>query len=918
MIRFVSLFLCFACVGLAGAEPSALSSHRPALLFEPNLGQAPDGAVFVARGPEARATFARNEALVYLTPRSKSREAFAIRFVNASADVQVSGEQPQREKRHYLGSGVSNVSTFKRIRYHDLYDGIDLVFYERSGRLEYDYILAPGADLSAVSFEISGRGEVDPETGALRIHGENAEIFQHAPRAFQQGREVQVAYLPLTENRFGFEVQGRRPDAELIIDPIIDYSSYLGGGDDDFANAIAVGDDGSIYVTGQTDSADFPVSGNALLPLFGGDDSDAFVTKMSADGAEVIWSTYYGSESSDAATDIAVNGDGEVYITGWTESENLPVDGFQTQYGGSADCFVAKLNSDGGSLVYATYLGHGDEDRCNAIALDGSGAAYVAGFSRSLDFPVSDGSLQAISGGGRDAFVAKFSASGGGRVWSTLLGGAGDDTAYDLTVADDGSVYLVGDTSSADFPLSSDPEQNILAGGQDAFLARISADGAASSYGSFLGGIDDDRALGVAVGPQGYLYVVGETGSADFPRTLEPIQNVFGGGDSDAFIVMFEAGGAGRIASTFFGGDDRDFATDVAVDENGRIYVAGGTSSSNFTLSDNAILPEYRGDQDAFVVQLEAAGAGILQSSFFGGENDDEARGVAVSSQGRVYLAGFTRSNNLPLTDNAVQRTFNDDGLNPLNDPPSESFVLRVSPTAGEGAFTTVSSASFLPGAVAAGSIVSGFGAELTDADVQAESLPLPTELGGLEVRLMDELGNESMAELFFGSANQINFLIPSGLAPGRYEVAVLRDGERISRGFVQVQPVVPALYTANMSGDGPAAALVAQRNGDQVVNNAIFTQGPAGETTLTAIDVDAADETILQLFGTGFAAATEVEVLVDGRPVEVLFAGQQGEFVGLDQINVRLGSEFAGAGEVTVQVVADGVPSNGVRILLQ
>ncbi len=401
-----ALLSCLTLFGSAALASAAAPGHQPGLVFEPNLGQAAETARFVASGPAVRASFSTDRATIHLTPRSKPAESITFRFLNASPDVRLSGLDPRLEKRHYLRSAgaTTNVPTFERMRYERLYPGVDLLFYERDGRLEYDYVLEPGADLSAISFEVSGRAEIDPEAGALRIFGKGAEILQHAPVAFQNGRRIEVSYVAHGNNRFGFEVGDHDPEAELVIDPIIDYSSYLGAGDDDFGNAVTVGVDGSIYVTGRTDSSGFPVSGNAFLAQFGGDDADAFVTKLSADGTQVIWSTFYGSESTDAANDIAVNDSGEVYITGWTESENLPVDGFQTQYAGSIDCFVAKFNADGAGVAYATYLGHGDEDRCNAIAIDDAGAAFVAGFSSSLDFPVTDDAMQTSNNGGRRRF----------------------------------------------------------------------------------------------------------------------------------------------------------------------------------------------------------------------------------------------------------------------------------------------------------------------------------------------------------------------------------------------------------------------------------------------------------------------------------------------------------------------------------
>ncbi|MBI1357716.1 MAG: hypothetical protein GC160_25520 [Acidobacteria bacterium] len=920
MKRTFLLAASLCCSAFLPPGSQAAPSFQPSLLFEQNLGQAPTEARFVARGPAVRAAFTPDRAVLRLTPRSKPAETITLRFLDGSSAVRISGDDRRIEKRNYLraSGAVSDIPTFGRIRYENLYPGVDLVFYEKAGRLEYDYILQPGASLELVRFEVSGAATIEADGGALRILGENTEILQQAPRAFQGGSEVPVEYVSLGSNRFGFRVEDHDPDAELVIDPVVDYSSYLGAGDDDFANAVAVGEDGAAYLTGRTDSSDFVVSSGALLPQFGGDEADAFVTKFDAGGSQILWSTFYGSESTDFANDIAVNSAGEVYITGWTESQNLPVDGFQTEYAGNADCFVAKLNPDGASLAFATYLGHGDEDSCNAIALDDAGAAFVAGYTKSVDFPVSDGSYQSNKSSGRDAFVVKLSANGGGFAWGSFVGGIGDDTANDLTIDANGVIYLVGDTTSTDFPVTDDAYQNILSGGRDAFLTKLNADGAGIAYSSLFGGAAEDLALGVTLGPQGDIYFVGEAGSADLPRTIEPIQNVFGGGDSDAFVAMFDPTGRLPMLATFLGGDGRDFANDVVVDESGRIFLAGATDSSNFSLTENAVLPEYRGKLDAFVAQWEGAGVGVLHSSYYGGENDDEARGLALSSDGRLYVAGYTRSNNFPLTDDAYQNTFNEDDLNPLEDPPAEAFLVRVSPSEGEAAFTTVSSASFRPGAVTAGSIVTGFGTDLAAQDESATALPLPTNLGGIEVRLVDQFDNETPAEIFFVSSGQVNFLVPEGLAPERYEVEVVKNGAVVSRGFVQVGAVAPGLFSADMSGSGPAAALIAQRSGTTVTNDPIFMQNAQGGVDLVAIDVSSADESVLELFGTGISGATDVQALVDGRSAPVLFAGPQGEFVGLDQVNVQLPGDFAGAGEVTVQLVADGVASNAVRILLQ
>ncbi|MEZ5396102.1 MAG: SBBP repeat-containing protein [Bryobacterales bacterium] len=635
------------------------------------------------------------------------------------------------------------------------------------------------------------------------------------------------------------------------------------------------------------------------------------MSKFSPEG-ELLFSMFYGSESSDEATDIAVGEDGAIYLTGWTESENLPVSGFQTQYGGFRDCFVAQFSNDGSQLMHSSYLGHGDEDACNAIAVNAQGEIFVAGYSRSMDFPSTQGVLQATQAGERDAFLTKISADGSQILFSTFLGGVADDTAYDLALNSAGSIVVVGDTSSNSFPVSGNARQNVRRA-IDGFVAMLSPDATSLEYGSFLGGQNDDLALGVAVASNDEVYVVGETDSPDLEVSSSPAHGALNGTEADMFVSIFDPTGANLVYGTYYGGSVRDFANDVAIDSAGRIYVVGGTSSDDFPVSATALLGEPRGNADAVLLQLERHGSNVLMATYFGGENEDQATAVAVNSAGNVYMAGWTRSNNIPLTPNAYQSEYSDNDL-PVIDGPSEAFVSFLAPEGAERPFTVVSGASFRFSSLAGGSIVSGFGSGLADAQVAATEVPLPTELGGVMVVVTDANGVDTNAGILMVSSGQINFVLPDVSTAENLTVTVMRDGEPIASGVVPAELVAPSLFTADFSGSGVAAAYAVQlRNGEQT-SSLVFDSN-----TLAAMPIDLAGaDTVLELYGTGIRNAASVTATANGQDVEVLYFGEAPGFIGLDQVNVRLPEGMAGAGMVTIIVTADGAASNPVTVQVQ
>jgi hypothetical protein len=394
------------------------------------------------------------------------------------------------------------------------------------------------------------------------------------------------------------------------------YSTYLGGGDDDVAGGIAVDSNGSAYVTGCTNSSDFPTV-NPYQTYKGS--VDIFVTKLNSAGDGLVFSTYLGGTGADGEISygycregIAIDAYGNAYIAGGTHSADFPTKNpFQT-YQGWTDAFVTKVSSSGSSLVYSTYLGgkNGD-DRARSVAVDGSGCAYVTGRTNTASFPTLN-PIQPYQGGntGYDAFVTKLSSSGSSLLYSTYLGGAGnDDGGQAIAVDGQGSAYVTGYTRSSDFP-TQNPFQAAHDGGEaDAFVVKLSSSGDKLMYGSYLGGSNWDVGYDIAVDGSGSAYVTGEAWSPDFPilNYYQGPHPGYYGSSPDAFVTKVDPTGTKLLYSTCLGGSNDDCAYGIAIDGRGCAYVAGETHSEDFPVF-NAYQATWGGfSDDAFVTKLNWA-----------------------------------------------------------------------------------------------------------------------------------------------------------------------------------------------------------------------------------------------------------------------------------------------------------------------
>lgn len=619
----------------------------------------------------------------------KRSSSVRMQFNGSNERATISGVHELEGKINYLhGSDpskwVTDVPTYAAVRYSGIYDGIDMVYYGNAqGQLEYDFVVAPGADSGQINLSFSGADKVgvDELNGDLVVSTGTGELRHHQPVAYQDSENgrisVEASYEKLPGGEISFHLGSYDPASPVVIDPVIGYSTYLGGsGDVDFANAVTVDSSGNAYLTGSTNSANFPTA----LPFdgtFGGNQTnyDAFVTKMNAAGSSLIYSTYIGGANDDNGLGIAVDGSGMVYISGFTNSSNFPTaTPFQAALNGTAyDGFVTKLNAAGSSLVYSTYIGGTQNDSALSISVDSSGAAHIAGETSSSNFPSANPFQPLFGGGASDAFLTKFSPAGTGLAFSTFLGGTGDDLALGVAVNGSG-VYLAGSTNSTNFPVlnAAQPTYGGL-GFFDGFVSKFNTAGSVLTYSTYLGGNDYDGTRGIALDAGGSAFVTGVTASSNFP-VVAPFQATRSGVSDDVFVTRISSTG-GLIYSTYLGGTGADQGSSIAVDSFGAAYITGSTSSTNFPTVD-ALQVALGGESDAFITKVVPSGQSLEYSTYIGGSSFDDGVAIAIDAGQSAFVAGGTDSSNFP-----TQVPFQ-----PSRNGASDAFLIRLSST-----FSTIS-----------------------------------------------------------------------------------------------------------------------------------------------------------------------------------------------------------------------------------
>lgn len=629
------------------------------LYFIENRGQLAEPLRFYALGADTSLYFT-------LTGVTFARAGFTVRldFLESDPSVRLIGETSAAAVISYFvgerNNWLTGIPTYSRIRYADLWPGIDLVYLGGVGELKYEFVVQPGADPALIRWAYQGAEDVRvTEDGWLEVKTPTGSFQDAAPVAYQErgGQRIPIAIAyapeaqPANSGRFvvGFEVGPYDPALPLVLDPAILVHTNLFGSSGEWnrGNGIAVDAAGNIYVAGSTEGRRFPVTVGPDLTRNGV--MDAFVAKLNPAGTELLYAGFIGGAGNDYGNGIAVDGAGNAYVIGVTRSDqsSFPVvGGPDLTYGGSSDAFVAKVNAAGTGLVYAGYLGGAGADQGYGIAVDGIGNAYVTGETGSdqSTFPVLGGPDLAHNGRS-DAFVARLN-PGGSLSYAGYIGGAENDWGQSIALDAGGNAYVAGSTGSSQdsFPVGVGPDLTHN-GSLDAFVAKVSANGAALIYAGFVGGTAADYGSGIALDRDGNVYLVGTTSSnqTSFPVRIGP--DVTHNGKSDGFVARIAASGAHLVYAGYIGGVEDDVATGLAVDPSGVAHVVGHTRSTEATFPIMGGLGgpglDAGGNGDGFVVQVRADGAGLLDAGFLGFvERRDEAAAIAVDGAGNVFIAG--------------------------------------------------------------------------------------------------------------------------------------------------------------------------------------------------------------------------------------------------------------------------------------
>lgn len=715
------------------------------LTFVGNTGQTDPRVRYHAQGSDYAFYFTPEQVVLSLSEETPAgshaiprTSVLAMQFVGADDGVRLEAQGPTNARINYLrgndpGQWRTGLTGYSEIVYDDLWPGVDLRLRGEGGQLKYEFHLEPGTDPGVIGLDYAGANSLQVDgDGALLVRTALGTLEDAAPVSYQEidGARVPVesSYRLTGGTAYGFDVGAHRPDHKLVIDPGLDYSTFVGGASADRAEAVTVDADGNAIVVGSTQSTDFPTTVGAVDRTFSGGVMDAFVTKLNADGSGLVYSTYLGgtptptrrgnTEQTETARGVAVDAAGNAYITGQTSSGDFPITsgafqptlnvGEQT----ATDGFVTKLGP-AGALQYSTFLGGAGSDDGRSITVDAGGNAYVGGSTFSADFPVTSGAFDTGFGGGEDVFVTKLNATGSALAYSTYLGGAENELSAGIAVDSGGNAYIAGSTRSTEFPTTAGSFQPTHSGGGfadlfEVFVTKLNPTGAGLAWSTFLGGTRVDRAAGLDIDSAGNAYVTGGTQSPEFPTTAGAFDTSFDS-TSESFAAKLAADGAALHYSTYLGTAS---AGAIAVDSGNNAWL-GDRAEAGATTTADALQASNAGSGDAYIAQLNDSGSALLYGTYLGGSDNEFASGIALDPAENIYVAGTTLSSDFPTTPGAFDRLWAGDtsifwgdafvaklGNGATAPPPADTTAPTVSisaPAAGAtvtGSITVSASAS--------------------------------------------------------------------------------------------------------------------------------------------------------------------------------------------------------------------------------
>ena len=894
-----------------------------------NVYFAPSGVVYELFAAPGRAEAPRVVPASYgaeeATARaSRDRWAVKLGFVGANPNPLVVGGEQAGEMNFFRGDRASwrtGVPAHRSVRYERLWPGIDLLLKAEGPHLKYEFRVAAGHDPNEIRFFYEGADNFVNEAGQIEVTTPVGGFVDERPYAYQvvggERLAVPVSYSETARSddadAYGFQLGAYDPRHPIIIDPaVLVYAGYIGGSAQDEAYGVDVDADGNAYIVGTTKSSEmtFPVTVGPQL-TFDNRTSDVFVAKVDATGTRLIYAGYVGGTDFDHGEAIAVDSAGNAYITGWTRSTDFPRRGsLDSSHNGRKDSFVAKISADGTRLIYSGYVGGNQEDEGQGIDVDADGNAYLVGRTQSshTTFPVLGGPDLTFNGGNSDAFVAKVDA-GGALAYAGYIGGAAFDSGLGIVAGPQGHAFVTGYTkSTADtFPVAGGPMPEFN-GSEDAFVSKVSADGGSLVYSGYLGGPLADRGHGIGIDAAGNAYIGGLTSSppdTNFPASVGPSLEF--GGLVDAFVAKISADGGTILYAGYIGGLLDDRANAIAVDALGNVFVCGTTLSDQQTFP-VSVGPDltWDGGREAFVAKVNASGRGLDFATYIGDVGDERARGIAVDPRGTAYVVGGTSSPAAEFPTAGPDLSFN--GL-------ADAFVAKIDATIIlPGGI--VNAASFAPGPLAPGEIVSIFGSGIGPISGVGARLDgsgrVASNVAGARV-LFDGVP----APLFFVRSDQINAQAPYSLdGKDQVRVQVMFQDLPSEEETFPVGESAPGVFS--LPGN-PSLAIAVHSDGSlnsfgnpaKAGDVVIFFATGEGQTDPPGIDGKLATGPLPRLP----RPRLPVSLTIGGREAQITFAGSAPNFAGLLQLNARIPAESNGDGAEVVLTVGSASSHSGLTM---